>query len=603
MMPPRRPALRLQAAIGRVATGAFRWPRATLTVAWALLLAGAWTGLPLMPLVLTELTAWPLAAVLLGAWLSLRFRHPQAVLVILAPLILLTVGLLGFLRVALGGVTPLVDLGLALVLGLGCRQGAELYDRFQAELARGRMPSEALHIVWHHTGLPSTLAATTALTLFFALGVSPKPVLRDCGLVVGVGLMAAEVLHAALLPALLARMAPRLALAPIPLGPPVHGYAQVVRRWAPALVWLSVLATLLAVSVAPHMQLLGPLPETPPLPIRVQGVLGAWPALVLGVLGLLWLLRDAGACALAVVPVLLSLCGLAALAPALHLPMARFPTVLAAAVAAPGLATGLDWAMASQGARPLDRTLGMTVRGVLHGLLAPGLALLAAAAAGGEAVRALALPCLLGLLLAAVASLLTLPAVLAMLEFRPTGTHVTAPGAVGPGVRTETSRREPLLQVWRREALATVGLAGYAPFAAGTFGALVAMPVAAVISPFSFPVRAVAALLLALVSVVAADRYLRDSGVGETGVGETGGAPSQVVVDEFAGCLLALVCIPWQPTWVIVAFVLFRVLDVWQPWPVQKAGTLRGGWGLVADDAVAGLLAGGAAALARLVVG
>jgi phosphatidylglycerophosphatase A len=597
MMPPRRPALRLQAAIGQVATGAFQWPRATLTVALALLATAAWTALPLLPRVPTELPAWPLAAVLLGAWLTLRFRQPLAVAVILGPLALLSVGLVGFLRVALGGLTPLADLGLALVLGLGCRQGAELYDRFQTELARGRLPREALHIVWHHTGLPSTLAATTALTLFFALGVSPKPVLRDCGLVVGVGLIAAQVAHASVLPALLALASPSLALAPLPIAPPVHGYAGLVRKWAPALVWLSVLATLLAVSVAPRLSLLGPLAVAPPLPVRVQGVLGAWPALVLGVLGLLWLLRDAGACALAVVPVLVSLCGLAALAPVLHLGTARFPAVLAAAVAAPGLATGLDWALASQGARPLDRTLGGTVRGVLHGMLAPGLALLAAAAAGGEGVRALALPCLLGLGLATLASVATLPAVLALLEFRPTGSHVTAPGAVGPGLRTETSRREPLLQVWRREALATVGLAGYAPFAAGTFGALVAMPVAAVLSPFSLVVRATAAVILTLVSVVAADRYLRDVGVGETG------APPQVVVDEFAGCLIALVCIPWQPTWVIVAFVLFRVLDVWQPWPVQVASRFKGGWGVVGDDVVAGLIAGGVSALARVLFG
>lgn len=67
--------------------------------------------------------------------------------------------------------------------------------------------------------------------------------------------------------------------------------------------------------------------------------------------------------------------------------------------------------------------------------------------------------------------------------------------------------------------------------------------------------------------------------------------PSCVVIDEVVGIQIALVAA--EPTFigVVSAFVLFRVFDIWKPFPIDRLQNLPGGWGIVADDAVAGLYA------------
>ena len=74
--------------------------------------------------------------------------------------------------------------------------------------------------------------------------------------------------------------------------------------------------------------------------------------------------------------------------------------------------------------------------------------------------------------------------------------------------------------------------------------------------------------------------------------------PSQVVIDEVAGTLVAVACIPAdtlmaQPLLaVLVAMALFRVFDIVKPYPVSWLEALHGAVGIMADDLAAGLLAG-----------
>lgn len=73
--------------------------------------------------------------------------------------------------------------------------------------------------------------------------------------------------------------------------------------------------------------------------------------------------------------------------------------------------------------------------------------------------------------------------------------------------------------------------------------------------------------------------------------------PPDVVIDEVAGVWLALLVMPAQllaqPLLAVAAaFVLFRVFDIAKPWPVTWCEHLPGGWGIMADDLAAGLLAG-----------
>ncbi len=73
--------------------------------------------------------------------------------------------------------------------------------------------------------------------------------------------------------------------------------------------------------------------------------------------------------------------------------------------------------------------------------------------------------------------------------------------------------------------------------------------------------------------------------------------PAPVVIDEVAGTWLALACLPQHvlshpATAVVVAVVLFRVFDIAKPWPLDWCERLPAGWGIMADDLAAGVLAG-----------
>jgi len=70
--------------------------------------------------------------------------------------------------------------------------------------------------------------------------------------------------------------------------------------------------------------------------------------------------------------------------------------------------------------------------------------------------------------------------------------------------------------------------------------------------------------------------------------------PQFVVIDEVSGQLIALsfpfTVLNWK-SW-LVGFILFRVFDIWKPFPARQAESLHGGWGIMADDWIAGIYAG-----------
>lgn len=70
--------------------------------------------------------------------------------------------------------------------------------------------------------------------------------------------------------------------------------------------------------------------------------------------------------------------------------------------------------------------------------------------------------------------------------------------------------------------------------------------------------------------------------------------PSIVVVDEVAGQMIALLSGPfWIHTWwsILTAFLLFRLFDIWKPYPIRRLEGLESGLGIMADDLVAGVYA------------
>jgi len=77
--------------------------------------------------------------------------------------------------------------------------------------------------------------------------------------------------------------------------------------------------------------------------------------------------------------------------------------------------------------------------------------------------------------------------------------------------------------------------------------------------------------------------------------------PSSIVWDEFVGMWIALFMLPTGWYWLIAAFVLFRIFDIWKPWPIGWLDiNLKGGAGIMLDDVAAGLISLGIIQVAAL---
>ena len=75
--------------------------------------------------------------------------------------------------------------------------------------------------------------------------------------------------------------------------------------------------------------------------------------------------------------------------------------------------------------------------------------------------------------------------------------------------------------------------------------------------------------------------------------------PGLIVIDEVAGMLVTLLAVPVGIVGAVAGFFLFRLFDIVKPFPARQAERLPGGWGVMADDLVAGLYA---QVLLRLIV-
>ncbi len=132
--------------------------------------------------------------------------------------------------------------------------------------------------------------------------------------------------------------------------------------------------------------------------------------------------------------------------------------------------------------------------------------------------------------------------------------------------------------------LATWFGSGLLPKAPGTWGSLAALPFAFFIVAWTGTWGLLAAAVLAtLVGVWAAGVYAARSGQDD---------PQRVVIDEVAGQWLALVPVAHDLRLYAVAFLAFRFFDIVKVWPARHIDReLKGGWGIMLDDVVAGLYA------------
>ncbi len=123
--------------------------------------------------------------------------------------------------------------------------------------------------------------------------------------------------------------------------------------------------------------------------------------------------------------------------------------------------------------------------------------------------------------------------------------------------------------------------AGYSPVASGTVGSLVTA-VAIWLLPLTRPRIVVALAVVTVLGVWAGSRVERALGRKDPGV---------IVIDEVAGMLLSVVLLPLPlsiPV-LVTAFLLFRLFDIWKPFPARESQALTGGMGVMVDDLIAGL--------------
>jgi phosphatidylglycerophosphatase A len=141
------------------------------------------------------------------------------------------------------------------------------------------------------------------------------------------------------------------------------------------------------------------------------------------------------------------------------------------------------------------------------------------------------------------------------------------------------------LPLWHPAVLlATAFGAGFLPVSPGSWTSLAALPAAwALVWLWGATGLAAAAGVAFAVGWWAAATIAKAGGAED---------PGEIVIDEVAGQWLVLVAAPLDPLPYALAFLLFRIFDIWKPWPVWWADRhVKGGLGILLDDALAAVYA------------
>ncbi len=138
-------------------------------------------------------------------------------------------------------------------------------------------------------------------------------------------------------------------------------------------------------------------------------------------------------------------------------------------------------------------------------------------------------------------------------------------------------------QFWIKCIASSFG-AGYAPIVPGTFGTVAAIPLFFLFGYWGNRWTLGGVTLAVFIIGVWASNYA------ESLYGRKD--PSQVVIDEVLGYLVAMLFLPFQVKYVLISFVVFRLMDIVKPWPAYQIQEVRGGWGIMLDDLIAGIYSG-----------
>ncbi len=141
-----------------------------------------------------------------------------------------------------------------------------------------------------------------------------------------------------------------------------------------------------------------------------------------------------------------------------------------------------------------------------------------------------------------------------------------------------TTRKSGTIMKFVYYLIATGLGTGYSPIAPGTAGSLLS----AVIIYYFSPVNPW--LLMVLIGLF----FLAGVYSGNLVEKKHGHDPQIVVLDEMVGMAISLLFLPKNWILFVIAFILFRIFDIAKPPPVQQSQKLKGGWGIMLDDVLAG---------------
>ena len=129
--------------------------------------------------------------------------------------------------------------------------------------------------------------------------------------------------------------------------------------------------------------------------------------------------------------------------------------------------------------------------------------------------------------------------------------------------------------------VATGFFIGTVPFAPGTFGSLIGLPLCFLLSRLNLLQSLIFILVFILFAIgiaSAAEKIIKQKD------------PGQIVIDEIAGLMVTLAGLPFNLKTVIAGFIIFRVFDILKPFPIRiLEKRVGGGSGIVLDDVLAGV--------------
>jgi phosphatidylglycerophosphatase A len=149
------------------------------------------------------------------------------------------------------------------------------------------------------------------------------------------------------------------------------------------------------------------------------------------------------------------------------------------------------------------------------------------------------------------------------------------------------SRPSPPLpqKIWRDPLyFIAFGLgSGTMPFAPGTFGTLLAIPFYLLMRPLPLVPYIIFVIAFIIFSSWISERVSREIHVHDH---------PGMCIDEFTGFFVTMINAPHGWEWILLGFLLFRLFDIWKPWPIRYVDKkIYGGFGMILDDIVAGIFA------------